>query len=81
MSVEIHLKRWGNSLGLRIPKGIAESAGLQVDDAVRIDATPEGLVVRKARRRPVLAELLGRVTSENRHAADDLGGAKGRELL
>lgn len=81
MLMEVHLKRWGNSLGLRIPKGVADAAGLKADDAVVIDTSVEGLIVKKARRKYVLAELLSQVTPENRHDVVDLGGAKGKELL
>ena len=81
MTMEIHLKRWGNSLGLRIPKGIADAAGFKVDDAVSIDTSQDGLIVKKARRKYDLVELVNKITPENRHEAIDLGGPKGRELL
>jgi len=81
MLMEVHLKRWGNSLGLRIPKGIADAAGLKAEDTVTIDTSQDGLIVKKARRKYVLAELLSQVTPENRHDAVDLGGPQGKELL
>jgi len=81
MLMEVQLKRWGNSLGLRIPKGIAEAAGLKADDAVVIDTSKDGLIVKKARRKYVLADLLSQITPENRHEAVDLGGPQGKELL
>lgn len=81
MTMEIHLKRWGNSLGLRIPKGIADAAGFKVDDAVSIDTSQDGLIVKKARRKYDLVELINKITPENSHEAIDLGGPKGRELL
>lgn len=81
MLMEVHLKRWGNSLGLRIPKGIADAAGLKADDAVVIDTSVDGLIVRKARRKYVLTDLLAQITPENRHEAVDLGGPQGKELL
>lgn len=81
MTMEVHLKRWGNSLGLRIPKGLADAAGFKVDDAVSIDTSQDGIVVKKAHRKYDLAELLSRVTPENRHDAVDWGGPKGKELL
>ncbi len=79
--MQVLLKRWGNSLGFRIPKGIVESAGLKADDPVEIDASQDGFIVKKARKRYVLKELLSRVTPENRHDSVDWGGAKGNELL
>ena len=81
MLMEVQLKRWGNSLGLRIPKGIADAAGLKADDAVVIDTSQDGLIVKKARRKYVLADLLSQITPENRHEAVDFGGPQGKELL
>ena len=79
--MQVHLKRWGNSIGLRIPKGIADSIGLKADDTVDINASQDGFVVKKARRKYVLKDLLSRVTPENRHDPVDWGGPKGNELL
>ncbi len=79
--MQVLLKRWGNSLGFRIPKGIVESAGLKADDVIKIDASQDGFTVKKARKRYVLKELLSRVTPENRHDSIDWGGPKGNELL
>lgn len=79
--MQVLLKRWGNSLGFRIPKGIVESAGLKADDVIEIDASQDGFTVKKARKRYVLKELLSRVTPENRHDSIDWGGPKGNELL
>ena len=79
--MQVHLKRWGNSIGLRIPKGIADSIGLKADDTVDINASQDGFEVKKARRKYVLKDLLSRVTPENRHDPVDWGGPEGNELL
>ena len=79
--MQVLLKRWGNSIGLRIPKGIADSIGLKADDTVDINASKDGFVVKKARRKYVLKDLLSRVTPENRHDPVEWGGPKGNELL
>lgn len=81
MVMEVCIKRWGNSIGLRIPKGVADAIGLKADDVVSIDASHNGFTVKKARRKYLLAELLSQVTLENRHDAIDWGGPKGKELL
>lgn len=79
--MQVLLKRWGNSIGFRIPKGIADSAGLKADDTVEIKASQDGFVVKKARRKYILKDLLSRVTPENRHDLVDWDGPKGNELL
>lgn len=79
--MQVLLKRWGNSIGFRIPKGIADSAGLKADDTVDVNVSQDGFVVKKARRKYALKDLLSRVTPENRHDSVDWGGPKGNELL
>lgn len=76
------VRRWGNSLGLRLPKGAAQEAG--VVDGSPVDVRVEGgsIVVRPVQpRRYRLTELLSEVTPANRHGEADLGRPRGRELL
>lgn len=42
--------RWGNSLGVRIPKALAERAGLREGDSVEIDIEDGAVVLRAADR-------------------------------
>lgn len=81
--MEVTVSKWGNSLGLRIPKALAAEAGFAAGDVLELTTTPEGIVVKKAVRRPHydLQALLAGVTDDNRHAEVDLGGSQGRELL
>jgi antitoxin MazE len=73
--------KWGNSLGLRIPKSFAEE--VQVSDGSTVDLGIENgsLVIRVVEGRPiVLDELLAGVTAENRHGEVDTGSAAGGEV-
>jgi len=45
--MELELKKWGNSLGLRIPHKLAISCGLEENSTVEILETESGLIVRK----------------------------------
>jgi antitoxin MazE len=74
------LAKWGNSLALRIPKSVAEGAHLREGDRLTLDLTKEGnLIVRLARKRYSLEELVSRITRNNRHAETDWGSAVGKE--
>ena len=81
--MEVTVSKWGNSLGLRIPKNLAAEAGFAAGDVLEMAATPEGIVVKKACKRPRydLEVLLAGVRDDNRHGAIDLDGPQGRELL
>jgi len=79
--MQVSVARWGNSLGLRIPKDLAAQAGLQAGS--RVDITTEGgrIVVAPARRRYVLAELLEGMTPQAMRDAFDWGPDMGREIV
>lgn len=74
------IQKWGNSLGLRIPKSFADEAhvrqGSTVDLAVR-----DGQLVIKPILRPTfdLEELLSHVSKSNVHDEIDAGSPLGRE--
>ena len=75
------IQRWGNSLGLRIPRSFAEEAGVEAGSQVDISVRDGDLVVRAARRRTYrLSELLDKVTAKNLHGEMDTGKPVGREV-
>ena len=78
--METSVKRWGNSLALRIPKVLAEEVGLYEDTPVEL-CLEEGrlIVVPIAEARYDLESLLVQVTSENLHKEVDTGQAVGGE--
>jgi antitoxin MazE len=73
--------KWGNSLGLRIPRSFA--AEVQVGDGSTVDLGLEDgkLVITVVSPRQVaLEELLAGVTVENRHGAVETGDVRGGEV-
>lgn len=64
---------------MRIPKAIADEAGVREDDEVDIEVTARVIRMRARRREPGLAELLRQVTPENLHGEADFGRPEGRE--
>jgi antitoxin MazE len=76
--MQVQVARWGNSLGLRIPKHIASRMGLR--EGARVEIEAEG-VITAARRRYVLADLLKGVTPQAMREAFDWGPDKGREIV
>jgi antitoxin MazE len=47
--MQVQVARWGNSLGLRIPKDIARRAGLREGSHVEIEAEGERIIISPAR--------------------------------
>jgi len=79
--MQVQVARWGNSLGLRIPKDIAGRAGLCEGARVEVEAEGDRIIITPARRRYVLADLLKGMTPEAMREAFDWGPDKGREIV
>lgn len=79
--MEVAVTRWGNSLGVRVPKQLAQLVGLQEGRPVEIVADGNRLVMTPKRRRYTLAELLVDTTPADMHAAFVWGDDVGREVV
>jgi antitoxin MazE len=80
MITRIH--KWGNSLGLRIPKALAEDVHLADGTAVEVRARNGHLTVTPVRCHAYsLAGLLAGVKRSNIHDEVELGAPIGREAL
>jgi antitoxin MazE len=74
------IQKWGNSLGLRIPKSFAKEAGVEEGSAVDIFLEGDRLVIRPVRReRYRLSDLMSQVRKDNIHEEISTGDAVGRE--
>ncbi len=79
--MQVQVARWGNNLGLRIPKDIAARAGLSEGARVDVEADDGRIIITPARRRYVLAGLLKDTTPQAMRDAFDWGDDKGREIV
>ena len=74
------IQKWGNSLGVRIPKSLAEDA--QVEEGASVELTVENgcLMILPIKRNALdLNALLEEVTPDNLHGEVDVGPAVGGE--
>jgi len=72
------IKKWGNSLAIRIPNGYADELGFNENAHVSLEITDNRLIIKRVE---TLDALLGQINDENQHALADLGEARGRELI
>lgn len=79
--MQARITKWGNSLGVRVPKEIADRIGLKVGERVDIAAEGDRIVISPARRIYALEELLIGMTPEAMHEAFDWGPDVGREIV
>lgn len=80
--MQTRILKWGNSLGLRIPKSFAELAGVSAGSEVDLLVEDGELIVRPRRSREVryrLQGLLKKVTARNVHREIETGKPVGRE--
>ena len=78
--MQTKIQKWGNSLGLRIPRTFA--AEVQVEEGSTVDLSVEDgrLLVRPLRgRKYAVSDLLKKVTRRNLHGEVPAGGPTGRE--
>jgi len=62
------IRKWGNSLGLRIPKSLAQEVGVEGGSDVDISVQGDRLVVQKVHpARYELDDLLSEIREENLH--------------
>jgi antitoxin MazE len=81
MATQTQIARWGNSLGVRVPRDIAARAGLTEGARVDIETADDGrIIISRSIRRFTLEELLRDMTPEREHTASD-DPARGEELL
>jgi antitoxin MazE len=72
-----HITKWGNSLGIRIPKYLTQSLHLKEGMPISINRENDYLVIR---RKYSLQALLDQVTKDNIHEETLTGKIVGKEI-
>ncbi len=79
--METTIAKWGNSLAIRIPKGLVESEGLSVGDTLELVKRDEVIALKKVRKikKFQLSEVLGSFHSTQEVPYIDWGQPVGQE--
>lgn len=77
MSVKI--QKWGNSLGVRIPKIIIDKAKLRENSEVEIESKDGTIVIFPVNKKYSIDSLLEQITKNNLHTKEDFK-AEGHEV-
>lgn len=79
--METHIQKWGNSLGVRVPKEIAERASLREGSRVRVRETETGVMIEVVKKQTYrLTDMLQGVTKTNMHSESEWGEPTGKEV-
>jgi antitoxin MazE len=79
-TMKTRVQRWGNSLAVRLPKHVADAAGLAEHCDVEVELTDDGVTIKKVTSDLRLDAVVAQITPENRHGAIEWDGPRGREV-
>ena len=76
------MRKWGNSIGDRIPAGILTELNLSAEKKVDVRAEAGRIIIEPIiDSQETLEQLLGQITPNNLHSEIDFGQPVGKELL
>jgi len=76
--VTVAIRRWGNSLAMRIPKEIANALKIDENTAVELHME-DGCMIIKPAKQALLDQLISKIESNNLHNEIFAGKAVGHE--
>jgi len=79
--MHIQVSKWGNSLGLRLPRSLAQQIGVSEGQKVSVVAEGSRLIVEAAPPSWRLEDLLANMTPEAMGQAFSWGDDRGREAV
>ena len=79
--MQVVVSKWGNSLGVRLPKALAAEAGVSEGQTVDIRAEGGKLIVEPVRAPLTWAHMMENTTPEAMREAWDWGDDVGREIV
>lgn len=74
----VALKKWGNSLALRIPKDIAKTLSIEYNSMMEL-AIVNGALIVKPKKSTLLENLVSQINSQNLHREVSTGKSIGNE--
>lgn len=74
------IQKWGNSLGVRLPKNITESKSLREGSGVSVVLKNNQIVIEPVDEETSLSSLLSEITAENLHGETEWSEAQGNEI-
>ncbi|MBN8480615.1 MAG: AbrB/MazE/SpoVT family DNA-binding domain-containing protein [Xanthomonadales bacterium] len=84
-SVEVALKKMGNSTAIVIPPPVLRDLGIGAGQKLTLDTTPDGKIVLTPKRRYVLADMIAQCDRKAAPPADlvlwDVAGPVGGEVI
>ena len=81
MKTTTQVKKWGNSLAIRVPKRVARDLGISEDSLVEITTDGVTATITPEVKQPLsLEDLVKGITPDNVHGEVDWGAPVGKEV-
>jgi antitoxin MazE len=77
--MEAVIRKWGNSLGIRIPSNIAKEASISDGSHVDIEDV-NGEIIIRPKNKYILSDMLNKITNKNIQEVVDINGPVGNEI-
>ncbi len=77
--MNLTIKKWGNSVGIRIPAPILAELQLEVDQLINMQVDNGKIIIEPVSHQPTLEQLLLGINKSNLHQEVDFGESKGGE--
>ena len=77
--METVVKKWGNSLGIRIPNLIARELSLKDGSCINIDDNGKKIIITPIKKNR-LSEMVSKINKQNLHAEIETGEPVGKEI-
>jgi antitoxin MazE len=74
----VPLRKWGNSLAIRIPKDMANTLCIQYDSMVELNIV-DGALILEPKKETRLENLISKINKENLHSEINTGESMGNE--
>lgn len=79
--METTIKKWGNSLAVRVPHSIAQKLALKAGSTIAMREAKKTIIIRAApKTRKTIKELIAMIRPENIHEEIDWGEPVGKEI-
>jgi len=79
--MQLAIKKWGNSVGVRIPSIILNELQLQAESLIDIRVENGKIIIEPVRAEYDLSKMISEITPENLHQEVSTGSPIGKELL
>ena len=75
------IQKWGNSLGIRLPKEIANNQDLIAGSVVKVSTEDKKIIIERVNKpRYTIEALVAGINKDNLHEATDWGEPRGKEI-